>query len=122
MLRFILLLLPLVLGTAVQARAQQGTHLMPGRDSAGLERMGMMMDHRMMARMDSLDARLDSLTRVMASASGTRKINAMSAVLSALVAQHLAMHRMMHEHMMGMMGMPAAQGDSTAAPDDHHDH
>lgn len=80
--------------------------------------MGMMMDHAMMARMDSLDARLDSLTGVMTRATGTRKVNAMSAVVTALVAQHLGMRRMMHEHMMGMADMTAMSGPAGMMPMD----
>ncbi len=78
----------------------------------GMGDMGMMMDHAMMARMDSLDARMDSLTRVMQRASGTRKINAMSELLSMLTAHHLDMRRMMHEHMMGQMDMPGMSGNT----------
>lgn len=80
----------------------------------GMGDMGMMMDHAMMARMDSLDARMDSLNRVVQRATGTRKLNAMSALLSMLTAHHLDMRRMMHEHMMGQVDMPGMSGSPGA--------
>ncbi len=113
MQRTLLLLFLLAVGIAPRVSAQQGDCPMKGDSTSamgGMGGMGMMMDHAMMARMDSLDVRLDSLSRVMTSATGTRKVNAMSAVLSALVAQHLDMRRTMHEHMMGQMGMPEMRG------------
>jgi hypothetical protein len=86
------------------ARAQQGmgcgmaeSGQMPGR---------MAMDQAMMARMDSLDVALDSLTKVMNAATGTRKTKAMAAVLNNLVARHLEMRRAMRHS----MGCPAGMG------------
>ena len=63
-------------------------------------RGGMGMDHAAMMRMDSLDARLDSLLGLMRGARGDKKVNAMAALLGELVDQHLAMRREMHERMM----------------------
>jgi len=149
MQRILLLLFLLVTGLSTRTLAQQRPCPMKGDSGSAMGgmgsmgNMGMMMDHAMMARMDSLDARLDSLTKVMTAATGTRKLNAMSAVLSDLVAHHLDMRRMMHEHMMGQMGMaempgmsrssgmmpmdgagcsPAAKPDSTGSRDAPHDH
>ena len=60
----------------------------------------------MMARMDSANARLAALTETMDKASGSKKTEAMAAVVDALVQDRLAMQGMMkqmHEHMMHMM-------------------
>lgn len=102
------------------------------RDSAMAPRMGAdggMMNHAMMMRMDSLGARLDSLTRVMNQASGTRKVNAMAEVVTALVTHHLEMQRHMHENMMGRGGMggehssgKSEKRDSTPGGTPEHNH
>lgn len=102
------------------------------RDSAMAPRMGEdggRMHHAMMMRMDSLGARLDSLTRVMNQATGTRKVNAMAEVVTALVAHHLEMQRRMHEDMMGQGGMgvehssgKSERRDSTPSGTPQHNH
>jgi hypothetical protein len=58
------------------------------------------MDHAMMARMDSLDARLDSLATLMRTTRGDRKVNAMAEILAMLVDHQREMRRTMHERMM----------------------
>jgi hypothetical protein len=92
------------------------------------------MDHAMMARMDSIDVALDSLSKVMNGATGTRKVNAMAAMLNVIVGHHREMHRMMHrsdQRMLGMAGghdggrcdtMQRADSDSAAAPTGHQHH
>jgi hypothetical protein len=110
MQRTLVVLALLVVVASARAHSQQTVCPMKMDSTGGLGGMGMMMDHAMMARMDTVDARLDSLAKVMSRATGTRKVDAMSALLSALVAQRLDMRRMMHEHMMGQMGMPEMRG------------
>ncbi len=111
--------------------AQQ--HTAP-RDSAVGGSMGQgggMMNHAMMARMDSLGARLDSLTRVMSQATGTRKVDAIAEVLTTLVGHHLEMQRHMHEGMMGggsggheegMGGMDCPKGGQGKGAEPAHNH
>ena len=59
-----------------------------------------------MQRMDSLEARLDSLVSRMNHAAGNQKIAAMAAVINELVAQR----RAMREHMRQMMESPLTAG------------
>lgn len=73
---------------ALPARAQHEGHSEPGDGSA------------MMARMDSMDARLDSLAGVMNRARGTARMDAMAEVLNMLVSHHREMRREMHRGMM----------------------
>ena len=54
----------------------------------------------MMAAMDSLDHRLDSLVERMTRAGGNQKVAAMAAVINELVAQR----KLMRSHMRQMMG------------------
>lgn len=101
-MRRMLVMLVLV-GCAATAPLAAQRHTAP-RDSAAGASMGQgggMMDHAMMARMDSLGARLDSLTRVMNRVTGSSRVNVMADVLTALVGHHLEMQRHMHERMMG---------------------
>jgi hypothetical protein len=56
--------------------------------------------HPMMAAMDSLDRRLDSLVDRMNRSSGTQQVAAMATVINELVAQRKGMH----EHMQMMPG------------------
>ena len=84
-----------------------------------------------MQRMDSLEARLDSLVGRMNRATGDQKVAAMAAVINELVAQR----RVMREHMRQMMdsrgmmmqgerrpagGRPAPGRDSTASDSTGH--
>jgi hypothetical protein len=85
------------------ARAQQGMGC--GMSGSGQMAGRMAMDHTMMARMDSLDVVLDSLTKVMNAATGTRKTKAMAAVLNQVVAHHLEMRRAMRHSMECQAGM-----------------
>ena len=67
----------------------------------------------MMAKMDSANARIASLTEAMNKATGGKKTEAMAAVLNAMVQDRLAMQAMMHEmhshtEMMGGMGAKSA--------------
>jgi hypothetical protein len=101
-MRRILLMLVLLGCTAAAPLAAQ-RHAAPPDSAAGatMGQAGGMMNHAMMARMDSLGARLDSLTRVMNRVTGPSKVNAMAEVLTTLVGHHLEMQRHMHERMMG---------------------
>ncbi len=101
-----------ILGCAAAAPALAQQHGSPP-DSAGTRGGGEgKMNHAMMARMDSLGARLDSLTRVMNQATGSRKVDAMAAVLTALVGHHLEMQRHMHEGMMNRGGGGGQHGEA----------
>ena len=88
-----------------------------------------------MQRMDSLEARLDSLVSRMNGATGNQKVAAMSAVINELVAQRRAMRghmrQMIESHGMMMKGEPrpaeapsGRHGDSPASdstsPAGHH--
>jgi len=69
----------------------------------------------MMAHMDSANARIATLTETMNKASGSKKTEAMAAVVNAMVQDRLAMQGMMHEmhsHMEQMMkgGMGGMSG------------
>jgi hypothetical protein len=77
----------------------------------------------MMAKMDSANARIASLTEAMNKATGSKKAGATAAVVDALVQDRLAMQGMMHEmHMqmmqggMGGMGGMGAAGGMTGCP------
>lgn len=93
---------------------------------------GMMMDHAMMARMDSMTSTLDSLRRVMNGTTGARRTDAMAAILNRIVQHHLDMQQQMRLGMAGhgagpMSGrgpaecckMDAAAPDSAAATAQH---
>jgi hypothetical protein len=54
----------------------------------------------MMARMDSMDARLDSLAGLMNRAKGTARVDAMAGILNMLVSHQREMRREMHRGMM----------------------
>jgi hypothetical protein len=59
----------------------------------------MMAHHKeMMAKMDAMDARLDGLVKKMDAAKGSKKADAVAAVVNELVAQR----KQMREHMMTM--------------------
>jgi uncharacterized coiled-coil protein SlyX len=87
-----------------------------------------------MQRMDSLNARLDTLVIRMNRASGSRKVTAMADVINELVAQRKVMQDQMRqmmesrEGMMHMMGQPApsvgpppaSKTDSAAADTSGH--
>jgi hypothetical protein len=67
----------------------------------------------MMAKMDSSNARIASLTEAMNKATGSKKTEAMAAVINAMVQDRLAMQAMMHQmhsQMMGGMGGMGAMG------------
>lgn len=76
--------------------------------------------HAMMMRMDSVGQRLDSLTQAMQRATGQRKVDAIAAVVAAMVAQQREMQRHMHDMMMqqemgqGGMGMGMMNGGGRA--------
>lgn len=61
-----------------------------------------------MAHADSADARLERLTAEMNAASGSRKMDAMAALLNEMVAQHRAMRQMRKQ--MGAMTGGAGMG------------
>jgi hypothetical protein len=96
------------------AVAQQPGGKRPEPARAG---QGMMMEQVM--RLDSLDARLDSLVGQMHTATGNRKVAAMAAVIDELASQQKAMHQHMRQMMhSGMMQMMQGEGerDSTVRP------
>lgn len=132
MRRTVIITTLLLAATVGAARAQQDRQC--GMGGAGQMSGGMRMDPGMMARMDSMDVALDSLAKIMNATTGTRKVNAMAAVLNTMVGHHLEMRRAMRHTepaMHGMAGgragagcamMQSAGPDSTAAPgDNQHD-
>lgn len=82
--------------------AAQDTTPQPQTDSTGVAAGSR---RAMMATMDSLNRRLDSLVGLMNRAPGSRKVTAMAEVINELVAQRKEMHRHMHMMMEGR-GMP----------------
>jgi hypothetical protein len=89
-------------GVALGLLAQQ-TSPPPASPEPKMEMSGdheaMMARHReMMARMEAMDAKLDGLVKEMESASGSRKVDAVAAVVSELVRQR----KEMREHMTAM--------------------
>ena len=84
------------LGTSGQLAAQSGSGHSPERHAQ---------HQQMMARMDSLNTRLDSLVRVMDSATGSQRTDAMAAILKEMVAHHRSMcAEMKHEGSGGRHG------------------
>lgn len=67
----------------------------------------------MMAKMDSSNVRIASLTEAMNSATGSKKTEAMAAVVNALVQDRLAMQGMMHQMHSQMMGGMGAMGGAS---------
>jgi Flp pilus assembly protein TadB len=94
-----------ILGAALGLLAQQ-----PAPPAAGAPEPKMTMGHddmnadmmarhrEMMARMETMDAKLDALVKEMEAASGSRKVDAVAAVVSELVRQR----KEMREHMTAM--------------------
>jgi hypothetical protein len=71
----------------------------------------------MMAKMEAMDARLDELVKTMNATTGSKKTNAVAAVLNELIAQRkqmrddmMAMQPEMMKHMMAHMGMGMMKG------------
>ena len=102
-----------------------------------------MMSHHseMMAKMEAMNARLDDLVKKMNAATGSKKTDAVAAVINELVAQRkqmqaqmMAMQPEMMKHMMGhlRMGMMKGMDDAMSkcpmmkgmapAKDEHSDH
>jgi len=81
----------------------------------------------MMARMAGLDARIQLLTQEMNSSSGDARMNAMAALLTAVVEQNQTMRSAMTEMKGGMAGMMEScmmhekPAPSTAPSHDHTD-
>lgn len=94
---------------------------MPGKPAMTDGKMSedsMMAHHKeMMAKMAAADARLDELVKTMNAATGSKKTNAMAAVINELVAQRkqmredmMAMQPEMMKHMMAHMEAGMAKG------------
>jgi hypothetical protein len=94
---------------------------MSGKPSTMDQKMmeeSMMAHHKeMMAKMEAMDARLDGLVKTMNAATGSKKTNAVAAVINELVAQRkqmrddmMAMQPEMMKHMMAHMGMGMMKG------------
>jgi hypothetical protein len=80
----------------------------PGRqhgDTANAMRGHPMKGEMMMSMMDSADARLDRLVSTMNKATGSRKVQAMAAVINEMVAQRKTMRTHARQMMMGPDGM-----------------
>lgn len=104
----------------------------PGRqqgDTMNAMRGRPMTGEMMMSMMDSADARLDRLVSTMNKTTGSRKVQAMAAVINELVAQRKMMRMHAMQMMMGRDGMMGngAGGDRNmrqnmrpASPDTAH--
>jgi hypothetical protein len=101
--------------------AQKMKMEMPGKPAMTDEKMmeeSMMAHHKeMMAKMEAMDARLDELVKTMNATTGSKKTNAVAAVLNELIAQRkqmrddmMAMQPEMMKHMMAHMGMGMMKG------------
>ena len=133
-MRRTLLVLILTLAIVAPGGAQQAPCAPSEGQHGGMMGKQNMMEMGMMARMDSLDHRLDSLRLVMGKATGSQKTRAMAQLLDALVVQHLDMRREMREkmkspeHMQMMMGgagnsmMADCPPDSARAAPPPHNH
>jgi len=80
----------------------------PGRhqgDTTTAMRSRPMMDMMTMSMMDSADARLDRMVGSMNKATGSRRMQAMAAVINELVAQRKMMRMHARQMMMGPGGM-----------------
>ena len=80
----------------------------PGRqqgDTMNAMRGRPMTGEMMMSMMDSADARLDRLVSTMNKTTGSRKVQAMAAVINELVAQRKMMRMHAMQRMMGRDGM-----------------
>lgn len=96
----------------------------PGMTGEKTTEEPMMAHHKeMMAKMEAMDARLDSLVKGMNAATGSKKADAVAAVINELVAQRkqmreqmMAMQPEMMKHMMAhmRMGMMKGMEDSMA--------
>ena len=113
--------------TSPPPAAQKMKMEMPGKPGMMDEKMmdeSMMAHHKeMMAKMEAMDARLDELVKTMNAATGTKKTNAVAAVVNELVAQRkqmreqmMSMQPEMMKHMMAhmRMGMMKGMEDSMA--------
>jgi hypothetical protein len=97
---------------------------MPGMMDEKMMEESMMAHHKeMMAKMEAMDSRLDDLVKKMNAAKGSRKADAVAAVVNELVAQRkqmreqmMAMQPEMMKHMMEhmRMGMMKGMEDSMA--------
>jgi hypothetical protein len=94
---------------------------MPGKQAMMDEKMteeSMMAHHKeMMSKMEAMDARLDELVKKMNAATGSKKPDAVAAVINELVAQRkrmreqmIAMQPEMMRHMMAHMRMGIMKG------------
>lgn len=88
---------------AMTLAAQQPTSPAPGMDKPGMmgkmdESSMMAMHKEMMAKMETMDSRLDDMVKKMNAAKGNSKVDATAAVVNELVAQR----KQMREHMMAM--------------------
>lgn len=95
-----------VLACSVMA-AREATAQQPGRQHGDSSAMQPPMDRGMIAQMQEADARLDRLVTEMNRSSGSKKVEAMAAVINEMVMQR----KQMRKHMMQMMEMRGQSGD-----------
>jgi len=102
MFRFSAMLLAGSLLAASSASAQQRDHT-PADTTSGPHRPDREM---MMKMMETSDARLDQLVKVMNQSTGSKKVDAIAAVINEMIAQR----KMMRGHMREMMGHAGTPG------------
>jgi hypothetical protein len=103
-------------------------HLLAAQQPSPAPGMAKKMEMGMtMEKMDSMNARMDSMVNRMNQASGNRKINAMADVITEMAAQHRAMQERMramrashHDMMMNHMGGPAGTTPADSAGHEGH--
>jgi hypothetical protein len=105
MIRIILIALTgtFLLASGVSAQQPSRQH----GDTANAMRGRQMKGEMMMSMMDSADARLDRLVSTMNKTTGSRKVQAMAAVINELVAQR----KTMRTHARQMMGPDGMMGN-----------
>lgn len=89
----------------------------PGMDEKAMDESMMAHHKEMAAKMEAMDARLDALVQKMNSATGSRKTDAVAAVINELVAQRkqmrdqmMAMQPEMMQHMAAHMRLGMMKG------------
>ncbi len=96
-----------------QAAAQQREPSNPAKPPDGAMRQMMEMHQTMQAEMQAADGQLDALLAEMNGSTGTKKVEAMAALLNRMAQERKAMqHRMaeMHMQMMGGTAGPGGEG------------
>lgn len=107
--------IPVRVGNVVAAQANQREEHPPGTAATPDAAKAGPPANMMMGRMMAADARLDELVKQMNDAKGQAKVDAIAAVITALLEQHRAMRGMMADGMPMMRGNPNMMGRGAAS-------